>query len=410
MSYYIHHDDEGEFRSFKAIPIMTSNACIHHTDYFPHSSTTLRKDWLTRLSRPTCQRQQYYSISESLSSSSSESSPRLHGTVENQLESLLPNDPLVKYALDQNKELFKRKLERTKHKYQSKKKHYEHEFQKQLCESVRENNLLHASLCAQNDATRDVQAENAILRQRLTQLELQNMTLLKKHQEMKQEKELAEMWCERWHDRSRTLSKLILSFNTILNQQHESSCGDKYANEMSKLLLDESKVNIVGSARTEISDFNSKSDSSLAGLHLKLLNEMLQDEHEKWMPPFKSKRKKQEESEMVRQYQTTIQQLEEKIVKLEESLQQAVKKEKSVVHGMACKERMISELKMLLEQSEKTRWDREETILRLENEKSMCVPIRRMKSRVNCSQQTSPTECRHVSDSIETSKVNDDES
>ncbi|KAF0982758.1 hypothetical protein FDP41_010737 [Naegleria fowleri] len=357
---------------------------------------------------------------ESLSSSpsSSDSSP-LQGIEKSSsaltsLESLLPNDPLVKYALGVNKEICKRKVETTKHKYQSKKKQLEHKFQKQWCESIRENNLLHVALCAQNDSTRDVQMENEILRQRLTQLENQNITLLKKSQEMKKEKELAESWCERWHDRSRTLSKLILSFNTLLNQQDESCKGKlcNLSNEFSKL-LDESKVNIVGSAQTEISDLSNKqsSQSSLAALHLKLLNAMLQDEHEKWMAPFKSKRKKQEESEMIRQYKSTIQQLEDKIKELESSLQQARLKEKNTSNILAGKERMISELNMLLEQSEKTRWEREESILRLENAKSMLFSIRngrKLKSQGHYTQPITESPCTEspISDSIEKPKDN----
>ena len=311
-------------------------------------------------------------------SSSSSTSGSLRSLEDEDLKKLLPDDPVVKYAMEQDKEKCVRKMEHLKHHYKEKKRNLERKYEYRLKNSIRDNNALHTVLCAQKDASRDVQNENEMLRARLSQVESQNAILIRKNQEFVQKKEAVEKWCERWYDRSKTLTRSILAFNTYLHsKQNDSSQPSNSKTEDFSKLLDYSKVNIVGSLSTEIGNIEDElekaSQSSLAALHHKLLKVMLKEEHEKWLPPFKSKQKIQQELELENQYKSTISSLEEKIRILEGETEKSNQREKKAISQLSSKEKVISELLGHIDQIDKLRWEREETILKLETEKQIML-------------------------------------
>ncbi|EFC39162.1 predicted protein [Naegleria gruberi] len=325
----------------------------------------------------------------SIASLDSDSNYSLDETTKDRYErACLDMDPLsVHLSLakrDQKIDHLKGKLNKTKKEC---KKQYEHI----VVDSVRTNNYLHANLCAQKDISKDVHTENEMLRTRLAQIESQNATLLNRNHELAQQKEISDDWAERWHDRAQTLSRLVISFNTMLHEKdgktQNSLDKEKLAN-----LLSESRVKIVGSRETEIESVDKsledESKNSIASLHHKLLQEMLKVEHDKWLPPYKNRKRLQEEDEMIKQQRDTIQQLEQKIKQLQEQVKREQSNSINLQTVAKKQERTISELFSHINEADKMRLDREETILKLQQENdnllnsvaSKTLPTRRKSS------------------------------
>lgn len=246
--------------------------------------------------------------------------------------------------------------------YHKKFKYIESKHRSQLNQEVFKNDLLHASLCTQRDCVRDVNYENNLLRDRLEVTEKKLQSLTKQNQVLQHEKDGISKICERWYERSKTLSRLILTFNTILNHKD----GMQTVKKMEEL-LDEHKVTLNSIPLKELPQQNT---DSISILHYQMLHQMLVEEQNYYLVPFKKIQKSLDEN-ISNEYKERVQQLESHISLLENQLISSKSKEQTFQQIIQRQERLINDLKAHIEKSEQLRMEREETILKLEHDNQM---------------------------------------